>query len=461
MRLTIVFICLTAMAVGLPGRISAQDEHYAPEPRPLGRELAAFHAPDESDSTPGAYAPPEEPTGSIDLRTALALALAHNPDLAAFSWNARAVEGRVLQAALRPNPAIGAEVEDIAGTGSYSGVDQAQATITLSQLIELGGKRARRIRNAALERDLAGWDYEAKRIDVFTATATSFIDVLAEQQRVLLAEQAVGLAKQVVRTSRDRVKAGSSSRAELIKGEVAQASADIEREQALRALAAARQRLIANWGGTEPRFKRADGDLTAVRPVPELADLRRRVSQNPDLARWATEIMQREAAVALARSNAIPDVTLVGGYRYLAGPDESAFVAEVSIPLPLFDRNQGTVQEALQRVAQAREEQRSTAVRLAAELGATHEALRAAFVQIERLQSAILPGAAEAFETLRGGYLEGRFSYLDVLDAQRTLVAARQQHVSALAEYHRSVALVERLTGEPLVADDSTEEPGQ
>jgi len=48
-----------------------------------------------------------------------------------------------------------------------------------------------------------------------------------------------------------------------------------------------------------------------------------------------------------------------------------------------------------------------------------------------------------------------------VLDAQRTLVAARQQHVSALAEYHRSVALVERLTGEPLVADDSTEEPGQ
>lgn len=461
MHFTIVFICLAALAVGSPRRASAQDEYRDPEPRPLGREIAAFHAPDESDPPAGTYAPPEEPTGPIDLRTALALALAHNPELAAFSWNARAVEGRVLQAALRPNPAIGAEVEDIVGTGSYSGVNQAQTTITLSQLIELGGKRARRIRNAALERDLAGWDYEAKRIDVFTATALAFIDVLAEQQRVLFAEQAVGLAKQVVRTTGDRVKAGGSSRAELIKGEVAQASADIEREQTLRALAAARRRLVANWGGAEPRFERADGELTSVRPVPDLADLRRRVSQNPDLARWTTEIMQREAAVALARGNAVPNVTLGGGYRYLAGPNESAFVAEVSIPLPLFDRNQGNVQEALQRVAQAREEQRSAEARLNAELGATHEALRAAYAQIERLQRAILPGAAEAFESLRRGYLEGRFSYIDVLDAQRTLVTARQQHVSALAEYHRSVALVERLTGEPLVADDSIKEPGR
>jgi cobalt-zinc-cadmium efflux system outer membrane protein len=152
----------------------------------------------------------------------------------------------------------------------------------------------------------------------------------------------------------------------------------------------------------------------------------------------------------------VPDVTIGGGYRWLAGPDESAFVADVSIPLPIFHRNQGAVLEAQRRADQAREERRSTEVRLATELSTTFEALGTAHAQVERLEKEILPGAAEAFDTLREGYLEGRFSYLDVLDAQRTLVAARAQHVGALADYHRAVAAVERLIGEPLAGGEPT-----
>ncbi len=461
MRLSIVFTFVVAVAFGPPSRARAEDPGHFPEPRPLGNGLPVFQAPSDPEQAPEAYSPPEEPQGSINLHTALTLALARSPELAVFSWNVRAVEARTLQAGLRPNPEILAEIEDVAGTGSFRGFDQGQATVTLSQLIELGGKRTQRLRNAALERNLAGWDYEAKRIDVFTATAQSFIDVLAEQERLVLAAQAVDLARQVVGTVSDRVKAGSSSPAELTKAEVALGAAEIEREQTSRALAAARQRLVANWGSREPRFERVDGKLGAVRAIPTLADLRQRLGQNPDLARWGTEIVQRQAIVALERSRAVPDVTIGAGYRRLAGPEDSAFVAELSIPLPVFNRNQGAVLEAHRRLAQARGEQRSTEVRLSTELSTTYEALAAAYAQSERLKATILPGAEEAFDTLRAGYREGRFSYLDVLDAQRTLVAARAQHVRALAEYHQAVTAVERLIGESLAAEDSTLDTGR
>jgi outer membrane protein, heavy metal efflux system len=278
---------------------------------------------------------------------------------------------------------------------------------------------------------------------------------LAQQQRLVLAGQAVDLAKRVVDTVGERVKAGSSSRAELTKAEIARAAAEIERERTSRALAAARWRLAANWGGTQPRFERADGNLASVHAVPDLEDLRRRLSQNPDLARWSAEISQRQAIIALERSRAVPDLMVGAGYRRLSGPDADALVAELSIPLPVFNRNQGAVLEARRRVAQAREEQRAAEVHLAMELSITHEVLTAAYLQVERLETAILPGAVEAFDTLRSGYLEGRFSYLDVLDAQRTLVAARDQHVRALAEYHQAVATVERLIGDSLNPDGS------
>jgi cobalt-zinc-cadmium efflux system outer membrane protein len=95
------------------------------------------------------------------LRQALALALLQNPELRAFAWDVRAAEARTLQAGLRPNPELGLEVENIAGTGVLQGGQSAETTLRLNQVIELGGKRARRLQVAAVERDLAAWDYEA------------------------------------------------------------------------------------------------------------------------------------------------------------------------------------------------------------------------------------------------------------------------------------------------------------
>jgi len=442
------------LVAGLSGCATnpATESEACTEPRPQGKELDTFHMPREATNTPAPPRTIEEPTGALSLQQALALSLARNPRLAAFSWDVRIGEARILQAGLRPNPEAGVEVEDVLGSGDFQGVREAQTTLALSQLIELGGKRTARVTAARLARDLAGWDYETRRIEVFTQTAESFVEVLNLQQRLALTGETVGLAEKAVEAVNKRVEAARTFAVEGTKAQVALASVQIERDQTQRALDAARHRLASNWGSSQPRFERAEGNLEGMTSVPELERLLERLRQNPDIARWATEISQREANVKLEKSRRVTDVTVGGGYRRLSGPEDNAFVAGISIPLPFFNKNQGNIQEAEYRLAQASDEQRTAELRLKTSLSQTWQRLAAAAAEVAALKEKVLPGAQQSFDTVSQYYAEGRLGYLDVLDAQRTLFASRSQYFRALTDYHQAVIAIERLIGEPLVS---------
>lgn len=422
------------------------------EPRPLGKELSTYRPPHDGASVPPRAPAVAEPSGALTLRQALALTLAKNPELAVFSWDVRMGEARLLQAGLRPNPVVTLEPQDLTGSGDYSGGGLSETTLLLSQLIELGGKRAARMKAAALDRDLAGWDYETKRIAVFSQTAQDFLDVLREQQRLALAEETVRLAQQVVDTVKARVQAAAARAEEATKAEVALASVQIECDQIERALVAARQRLSANWGSTQPRFERVEGNLDSIAPIPALEQLSQKLAQNPELARWATEISQRAAALALEKAKAKPDITIGGGYRRKEESADNTLVVGVSIPLPLFNRNQGNIKEAEYRLARSQEERRAAEVGVTTALNQAYQALAAAHAEVTALRERVLPGAQSVFETATERYREARYSYLEVLDAQRTLFAARSQLLRGLTDYHRAVLAIERLVGESLPA---------
>lgn len=360
-----------------------------------------------------------------------------------------------MQAGLLPNPELGFRTEDIGVTGQTRGIDQAEMTLELGQLIELGGKRAARVELASRGRDVAAWDYEIARIDVVARAALAFVGVLVAQEQVGLADEGVRLAREVVDTVAIRVRAGSTSSVERTKAEVAVASARVELEEARRALEVARRELAATWGATAARFARAVGSLERTGAVPPLAALEARVEDSPNVARWTTELLERRAAVDVERTRAVPDVTASGGYRRLFDPDENTFVVGFSVPLPVLNRNQGAILEAEHRLEQARTDQASTRVRVTVALDDAYQALATARTQIATIDADVLPGAREAFATLSDGYREGRFGYLEVLDAQRTLIAARAQRVRALGDHRRAVVTVERLLGEPLANDDA------
>ena len=366
-----------------------------------------------------------------------------------MDYDVRIAEARILQAKLRPNPEAEVTSENIAGSGSYSDARRSENTLLLGQLLELGGKRGARIREARFGRDLAGFDYEAKKREVFLKTAEHFIDVLGGQRRVAVTEELVRLANDFIPAVEKRLEAGKASDLEKTRFDVAIASARIDHEQAKSDLLAARQRLAAQWGATRPRFGSAAGNLDSIGATASLDILASRLAANPRLARFGTEVAHREAALAREKAAAVPDVTLNAGARQINETKDATAIVGFSLPLPLWNRNQGNIRAAREQIGRAGAEQAAVAATLMTELNDAYQNLSRARSAILVLRADVLPGADSALAATREGYEAGRFSYLDVLDARRTAAGARIQYLQAITEYHKALHAIEALTAEP------------
>lgn len=397
----------------------------------------------ENGSTTAAVS---EPTGPLTLRQALALALSRSPELAAFSYDIRIAEARILQARLLPNPESSLNSENIGGSGDVSGTGAAERTLQLGQLIELAGKRKKRVVEARLGRKLAEFDYEVKKREVFLDTHQAFVDVLAGQRAIAVNEQIVGLTESVLPDIRRRMEAGKTSTIELTRSNVAIATARIGLAQAKRDVEVARHRLAAQWGATKPRFSVALGNLDDSPPLASLDSLASLLSGNPRLARFDTERAHRQATLEREKAAAVPDVTILGGVRQFSETDSAAFLLGFSVPIPLFNRNQGNILAAREHIGKTEAERRFVQATISAELAEAYHTAVAAREQIQFFRDTVMPQSDEALEVTSEGYRAGRFSYLEFLDVQRSVVTARQQYVAALLIHQQAIARVESLT---------------
>ncbi len=389
--------------------------------------------------------PADYPSGSITLMLAIESALKNHPDIVAAECNILAAEGRTLQAGLIPNPELGLEIENFAGGGNRSGFESAETSLQISQLIELGGKRARRITAAGLDRDRTVWEREAKRLDIITSTRKEFVAVAAAQQHLALADELVKLAEEVVHNVKERIKAGKVSPIEESRAQVTATSTRIEVAHAKAELAAARKRLSAQWGESTPGFSEIIADIENIPPLPDFDLIMATLENNPDLMRWNTEIQFRQAQQKLAEADKIPDITIGAGIRHFAEDDDAALIATVSVPLPIFNRNQGEIASARYQALAATADQTATRLRLTTALHDLYQQLQAAYSEVNIIRDEVLPAAQYAFTAMTAGYRAGKFSYLDVLDAQRTLFDARIQYINALENYHAAAADAGRL----------------
>jgi len=386
-----------------------------------------------------------EPTGVVTLRDAVAAALVGNPELAAFSWEVRSLDARAVQAGLLPNPEILVELENLAGSGERAAFEQGETTVWLSQLIPLGGKRAKRQRVAELERDLSQWAYESARLGVLTDTTKAFIATLSAQRQLELLRELERLAADSVRTVRSLSAAGGASSVERTRAEVELSTVRLRRQRVEGDLAAARAALAASWGSGTQAFASVAGDLARVVPAPPLADLERRIHENPDVARWVTELERRSAALSLEQARRLPDPTLSLGGRRFGDNGDSALVFALSVPLPVFDRNQGNVLAAARDLSKTRAQRASAELSVRSMLRQRYAELVSAYRQAQTLRRETLPAAERTFSGAKEGHHKGLFRSLEVIDAQRTLFELRAQYVSVLATYHLARADVERL----------------
>lgn len=398
-----------------------------------------------------------EPKGPLNLANAVALSLSNNPSLSAYSYDVRAAEAKRIRAGYFPNPEVGLEVENLPGSGSRSGADATETTLRLGQVIELGGKRARRLDEARLAGGLAAWDYETRRLDVLADTTRRFIEVAAAQERLALAREATALAETEREVVTQRVQAARSSAVEQKKAEIAVARAKLDEEHASHSLLAARKALTAMWGNENAVFSSARAEFFSHRRPEAFGSLMAKIGRNPDLARFALEAKLRDSQLRLARTRGIPDVTLSAGVRQFADENEWAGVFGVSVPIPFFDRGQADVYEALQM--QGKTEALSIAIRvqLASQLFGTYQELIHSVTELDAMAKDILPAAREVLRATEEGYKQGRFSYLELADARRSLIELRRANLEAAFNYHIYLADIDRLIGTAALAPQSPE----
>ncbi len=432
--------CRLAAPLPSPGA-SVPDDVYSASP---GANAQSPHPVLLASSPATAY------EAQLTMREALARAIRYSPLLRAASAELDAKHAEAFQAGRLPNPEFEGEIENFAGSGEFQGFKSAETTIGLAQVIELGGKRIKRMEVADLGAALAAWDFEAVRLKVATQTAQLFIDVLAGQRRVVILGEFVELSQKFRDSVAERVKAGRVSAVEQQRADVELALAKVQLAEERARLDVFQRQLSLTWGSRQTDFGKAQGSLAMSNHLPDADRLSQYLSQHPDVARWTEEMAQREAIHRLAAAQAVPNLTVGGSVRRLDETQDTAAVARVGIELPVFDRNRGNVEAAGRRIAQSEYQRQAARNALTSRFIAAYGLLQASEAKLRALQREVIPAAEKANEATDQGYREGKFDLLRVLDAQRSLIQARLDLVNTRAEFHKAKTRVEALVGRGL-----------
>ncbi|HBM0953083.1 TolC family protein [Enterobacter kobei] len=377
----------------------------------------------------------------LTMDQALETAFANNPDLAAAQWETGIAQGERQQAGLIPNPEVSWEAEDTRRNSRTT-------TVMINQPIELGGKRGARIEVASRAQDAAGIELERKRNVLRADVIQAFYSSSTAQQRLLLSRQSIELAERGLRVAQGRIKSGKSSPVEGTRAEVQLSEVRLELRRAERDEASAYQRLAQVMGAPLPAFVSVGDPGRSIPTVPDSSLLLNRIGETAELRLAKLQIDQREASLGLEKAQRIPDLTVSIGSQYDERERERVNVVGLSMPIPLFNRNQGNVLAAARRTDQARDLRNASELRLRTEIQTTLDQWVTANTEVASFNQTILPAAQSAVDTATRGFEMGKFNFLDVLDAQRTLISARTQYIQAIAEATDAWVRIERIFGD-------------
>ena len=376
----------------------------------------------------------------------LAQAQSNAPRLAEAAASVRQAEGLARQASARPNPTADIGVENFSGSGVYSGSNNAETTFSLSQSLELGGKRGARIAAGRAGLDAARARLVQSKADYAFALADAYAQAEAAERRVALAQEAVTLSDETVRASRALVDAGKEAELRSLQAQAALTAARASLDEARAERAGAFSRLTALAGSAVPYTSLSDSLLSQSKATSPQRDID--VLATPAVLAAEAE---REAAarrVRIERVRAVPDLTVSAGVRRFSGDDSTALVAGLSIPIPVFDQNRGNITAAQGELQAA--EARLNVARFDAEAD-----VRTALFQIDAAQtrvSAATEGettAAEAYRLTRIAYEAGKSPLVELINARRSLAEARAQTIEAQLARLRAEAGLARLQGRP------------
>lgn len=392
----------------------------------------------------------------LSLHEAIKTALEKSPSFGSAVNRSEAMNAVTSKASALPNPELSIEAENIGGSGPYEGFDGAELTYGISQLVEMPGKRSGRRNIAQGEERKSLYERDAVRLDLIRDVMTAYAEAVASEEnlKILLEEQT--LANDVYRSVAAKVDAGKEPPIQKNKAAIALSSSDIALVRAQRAAETAKRVLVNLMGGQTGDFIVSLQTLPAMTQPLGLSAYTEMIGNSPDSRAYDAMVETAQSSLSFEKANAIPDPTINVGVRDFREDNEQAFVAGVSFPLPVFDMNRAGVRRAGYEYNAAVLDKVNARLSSENDLAKAYEGFSNAYREHLALKEAVLPGAQEAFDVAREGYSAGKFGYLEVLDAQRTLFESRKQSIQTMLDYYREMAVLDRLTAKHALTEEKT-----
>jgi len=351
------------------------------------------------------------------------------------------------QAALRPNPSASFEVENFSGNNEFSGVNNAEMTIGFTQEVEIAGKRRLRREVSGYDVSIAHQNAMASALSLLAEAHQTYAAYVIAEERVALAEKRRALADKMHDAVKKRVRVAVASDIQHTQADIEQHTAGIEKSKAERDLRNAVLRLERLTATNMAQFAADTDFLKTIPDIPPEDMFVTSIVDLPQMHLLKLKELQAQSISELARSNAVPNPTIGLGVRRLNDADRSAFLASISFPLPVFDRNQGKRQEARALREQTEFDKRAGELLWTETARNIHAGLQVAVQNVLSYRDKIIPGAQKAYEQAAQGYEAGRFSFLQMLNAQRTLYEAQGDYLSNLLALHEAKAQADFLMG--------------
>jgi len=394
----------------------------------------------------------EKPVGNIVLRDALAAALSMNPRLRGFPLRNEALLGEREIAELKPSLMMGGEIEDAFGTGEIKDLAGVEATLRLSSVVELGGKRTARVGLVNRRIDVLNAEQQVVELDLLVEVVRRFIDVVVAQEQVSLQVQSTGIAELTVSSIEPLVTAGQAPQLELDRARAAFLRSQLAEEAAKALLASARIRLANMWASNIPQFDEVSSDILSVGQAGSIESMLAELASNPDIEIFAAESRLLEAELRLAQTRQEGDIQWSAGIRHLREFNDTGFAFGVTIPLFNKARASGAERSARANLQEVEVRQLTALNAIEGEIRSLHKALQQAISEVNTLQQQIIPVLQDVQQQTLQAYGTGTYSYVEMITAQQEFLDAQLSLISSAANVHRIRAEIERLSGLPLTA---------
>jgi cobalt-zinc-cadmium efflux system outer membrane protein len=387
---------------------------------------------------------------SLSLDDAIQKTMVLNPSLQVFKYQNQSLKGSSATAALRPSYEVGVELENFSGSGPFSGVDNAELTVSLSSVVEMGGKRLARLNVVSDKLTYLESQRQVQSLELMGEVTRRYVDVLEAQQRVTLSTKASQLAHDTLREVKKRVTAGAVPKAELKRAEAAAAQARIASSAEQQRLNIAKVTLSAMWGELTPDFGMAQGNLYEFGESVSYQTLLAGVEQNPAITIYASAERVKAAELRIAQTQSQADIRWSVGLKRLQVTDDTAVTAGFSMPLFAENRNSGAIASALAAQNEVALQKEQALLRMHSQLYRAYSSHEQAVTTVTNYQNHIIPTLQDALKETREAYLFGRYSYLEYVNARQELLNAQATLISNAAAALRFGAEIEQLTAEPL-----------